>query len=1157
MDHEELLKELATNLYFQLKDEPPQITEVNKTEKKHPLHLKLRVRKNNKLHLKKNLATESIQNQANCHLASSDDTIMSFKLLLETDKDKENSKKHRNKITKMLRPEDNIPYMPKNPSRKRNEMSEFETLNDYDSGHKYFGLSKNNFIKNSPADLKKHKIFIGKCKPGGCLDPAFSEDNYEYYISKKIRAPEKTNDPYVKDPEFNHGSCIKIANTPNDFEITSWNFKENLEINTIQHIYEAESLHKTISNSHSSTLTIYPTSLSNEEINNTKNMNKNSTESSPKNMYLGISNGTYFTPPRNVKKLSDSKISVRNNSDEVNTMNEKLKSIESDFKQGLSNKIRSSTAILENQSSTADNNTKRKFKSPECELEMPDVDFTFLQEKVHQNNSEYPLIPKTGSMKKDSIIVEAKSISECGDIVKHGRISDIITNIDTNEDIEKRLILPSQETKLETDNKVKITELDTNGLNRAIDGLVFPKSKSQTNTVKPPNTISIENANTNNISFLKAEEIPAQISAAENIGTAKSDQYKTKQAKIVSEITKHKSLQDVEQESFQIRLNNYQNMFSQNSTTPSQDRVAAYPEISKLIEPYIDKNNAKNMETRNDNSKSSPFFSISNRSLNHNPFQKNYDLQKHQIENMSLDKKMRSVDNLIEKENNNLIQHDNENELSSKSRDDIKTTDNFSHNTDLDQDDYDLLPSTLISSSHDSKYEMDTTNTFTNKVQYSSKRSKHLEYKDERDLNFSTSRDLMIKKDIQMQSEKQKENESVLKIFRKELEQTNVPNAKTISNNIIVTEDISSMNIGSFDVPDSKLDSVETINNETNEIESKIDVSPNQSHGNVRKDVGDFNFNKELRKDFKTKNHEETQNTKVELKGSILEINLDSDSQTIEQPLRETSQTKYKDRYSIEPDILSKITIPKSSTSVENRHNIAEKQLRNEKNISHSRHKTDKPHAQNEVFHKIQQVNENNKSDIGEPLSYPKPSASLALKNDTYLMDLEFAIFMNNNNEKTIKTLDTSQTYDEDKSQNLATIMIKSQMRTSNKEIRFPVDSENDLIIQIKKTRIMNQKVQINNTFARGEDVLEGKDQQNEESKNETTVNNNEASKLQNILSWIYNHELVPLQNVIKELKDDIDFLTEQQQHKAKIQQVKKTKSMKLLKFTKDCTCLL
>lgn len=56
--------------------------------------------------------------------------------------------------------------MPKNPSRKRNEMSEFETLNDYDSGHKYFGLSKNNFIKNSPADLKKHKIFIGKCKPG-------------------------------------------------------------------------------------------------------------------------------------------------------------------------------------------------------------------------------------------------------------------------------------------------------------------------------------------------------------------------------------------------------------------------------------------------------------------------------------------------------------------------------------------------------------------------------------------------------------------------------------------------------------------------------------------------------------------------------------------------------------------------------------------------------------------------------------------------------------------------------------------------------------------------------------------------------------------------------------------------------------------------------
>ncbi|CAH0581516.1 unnamed protein product [Chrysodeixis includens] len=176
-----------------------------------------------------------------------------------------------------------------------------------------------------------------------------------------------------------------------------------------------------------------------------------------------------------------------------------------------------------------------------------------------------------------------------------------------------------------------------------------------------------------------------------------------------------------------------------------------------------------------------------------------------------------------------------------------------------------------------------------------------------------------------------------------------------------------------------------------------------------------------------------------------------------------------------------------------------------------------------------------------------------ALKKDTITIELAFHSYLNDKNERIVKTLDAS--HDPVRVPNDTITLIKSQIRLTTNEIRIPVDSDHDLSIQIKKP-CTNQHVSIS------ESVLDNGKKKPRVSAKTSGADLKELDDFHKIgnesVLDLYEQELIPLQLIIKSLRDEIDVLAAQQMmFRDKIFCTKKSKLPRLIQSNKKCVgCL-
>ncbi|XP_047513977.1 uncharacterized protein LOC125055561 [Pieris napi] len=131
---------------------------------------------------------ENIKMSKNLRLINSDQTILSFDFLMDMKSSERPAKKSQKKVFQIFRPgiclgsknnndDDGYPYV---PPIVENENTTFSaTKVNLTNNGRCYGLKKDTV--RQPLDTNRAQtMFLGKCKPGGCLDPPFGEERYAY-----------------------------------------------------------------------------------------------------------------------------------------------------------------------------------------------------------------------------------------------------------------------------------------------------------------------------------------------------------------------------------------------------------------------------------------------------------------------------------------------------------------------------------------------------------------------------------------------------------------------------------------------------------------------------------------------------------------------------------------------------------------------------------------------------------------------------------------------------------------------------------------------------------------------------------------------------------------------------------------------------------------
>ncbi|KAL0831504.1 hypothetical protein ABMA28_002299 [Loxostege sticticalis] len=205
---DQIVKSLSFEVEAVPQDHVPRLTGTSNST---PLNVKIRVRKKNESGMEHGFISvpkfgHPDANPERIRLISSDQTIMSFDVSMEADFVKKPKRKSRNFFfggcLGTQYDDDEVPY--KQSSAYTAKMTGANTSSKSDGGIRQFTLSKTNYANNNGLEQypKKHGI-LGKCKPGGCLDPPFSEEKYSYEpIQKwKQKIPSITEDVVKTSPK--------------------------------------------------------------------------------------------------------------------------------------------------------------------------------------------------------------------------------------------------------------------------------------------------------------------------------------------------------------------------------------------------------------------------------------------------------------------------------------------------------------------------------------------------------------------------------------------------------------------------------------------------------------------------------------------------------------------------------------------------------------------------------------------------------------------------------------------------------------------------------------------------------------------------------------------------------------------------------------------
>ncbi|XP_039751606.1 MATH and LRR domain-containing protein PFE0570w-like [Pararge aegeria] len=263
-------------------------------------------------------------------LVSSDQTIISFDLFMEKESENKVSKKPHHKFLQIFKHrgcfnnknhDDVYSYVPSSSSEiYRAKSTSVDDLHENKIFEKKYALKKNTpDIINNNTTLRR-STFLGKCKPGGCLDPPFSEDKYIYKPNAKLLALEQK---YIE----NHRVTDDCNNDKTNSDIVADNPDSVLP--PMLNKYSIEKVY-----SHS--LITYPPALPSSQIDvqeDTQNRKSKIRTSFENKVRISMNefSDTYFMPPKKRKSK------INGNLDTEFRRSQILKSHSYDAKNSLSN----------------------------------------------------------------------------------------------------------------------------------------------------------------------------------------------------------------------------------------------------------------------------------------------------------------------------------------------------------------------------------------------------------------------------------------------------------------------------------------------------------------------------------------------------------------------------------------------------------------------------------------------------------------------------------------------------------------------------------------------------------------------------------------------------------------------------------------------------
>ncbi|XP_063822939.1 uncharacterized protein LOC135072830 [Ostrinia nubilalis] len=217
MGNESVVDQIVNNLSFEVEAVPQDDDKLASTSNTTPLNVKIRVRKKNESGIQHGVLSVPKFGRPDAQperirLISSDQTIMSFNMSMEADLVKKPKRKPRKSLfARCLGTQYDDDEMPYAPSTAYNaKVSDANTTSKSDGViRQNFTLSKTNY--DNAVDLqihtKKHGI-LGKCKPGGCLDPPFGEEKYSYEPTQKIQLKKM---PGITEDKVEKPKKIKVS----------------------------------------------------------------------------------------------------------------------------------------------------------------------------------------------------------------------------------------------------------------------------------------------------------------------------------------------------------------------------------------------------------------------------------------------------------------------------------------------------------------------------------------------------------------------------------------------------------------------------------------------------------------------------------------------------------------------------------------------------------------------------------------------------------------------------------------------------------------------------------------------------------------------------------------------------------------------------------
>ncbi|XP_047996045.1 uncharacterized protein LOC125233913 [Leguminivora glycinivorella] len=210
MDEDLILREIVKSLTFEIEAVNQDNVLTWATTNGTPLNVKVRVRNKDEPRLIQKgvipVPRIGITAPEKLRLISSDQTILSFNVYLDSESEKEPKRHNGLKLFNIASclgtySDDEGPYLPSS-----SEQNAVESGRCSKSSSGILKKKVSPVLSTTNTIPRTEKRFFGKCKPGGCLDPPFDEDNYAYTLSKPNR--QENIRIQSKEREDNKNTCV-------------------------------------------------------------------------------------------------------------------------------------------------------------------------------------------------------------------------------------------------------------------------------------------------------------------------------------------------------------------------------------------------------------------------------------------------------------------------------------------------------------------------------------------------------------------------------------------------------------------------------------------------------------------------------------------------------------------------------------------------------------------------------------------------------------------------------------------------------------------------------------------------------------------------------------------------------------------------------------